>query len=93
MLVASLQGVDNAQDFSSVADSAGWVGKDGTDGLLGIDDEDAADSEGNTLLVDVGGVLVVDPESHQTQAFDEPQPPSILLTYHTATQSCAACRQ
>ena len=61
VLVASLQRVDNTQNLSSVAASACWVGEDGADGLLGVDDEDGADGEGNTLGVDVGRVLVVDP--------------------------------
>ena len=67
MLVASLERVDNPQDFSSVTASASWVGKDGANGLLRVDDEDAADGERDPLLVDVGGVLVVNPGQHQTQ--------------------------
>ena len=59
--VAGLKGVDDAQDFSRVAAGTGWVGEDGADGSLRVDDEDAADGEGDALLVDVGGVLVVDP--------------------------------
>ena len=62
MLIACLKRVDDAKDFSGIAASAGWVGEDGTDGLLWIDDEDAANGEGDALLVDICGVLVVDPE-------------------------------
>ena len=62
VLVASLEGVDDAQDLGSVAAGAGWVGEDGTDSFLRVDDEDTADCEGNALVVDVGGILVVDPE-------------------------------
>jgi len=61
VLVAGLQGVDNSEDFSSVAAGAGGVGEDGADGLLWVDDENGADGEGNALGVDVGRVLVVDP--------------------------------
>lgn len=62
MLVASLERVDNAQNLGGVTASAGGVREDGADGLLGVDDKDGADSESNALGVDVGGVLVVDPE-------------------------------
>lgn len=61
MLVAGLEGVDDAEDLGGVAASGGGVGEDGADGLLGVDEEDGADGEGNALGVDVGGVLVVDP--------------------------------
>lgn len=61
MLVASLERVDNAQDLGGVAASAGRVGEDSADGLLGVDDKDRADGESNTLGVDVGSILVVDP--------------------------------
>lgn len=61
VLVASLERVDNTQDLSSVAASGGRVGQDQSDGLLGVDDKDGADGEGNALLVHVGGVLVVKP--------------------------------
>ena len=57
-----LKRVDNSEDLSGVAAGGCWVGEDETDGLLWVDDEDRADGEGNTLLVDVGGVLVVNPE-------------------------------
>ena len=62
MLVTSLERVNDAQDLSGVAACAGGVGEDGADGLLRIDDEDAADCESDAFLVDVCGVLVVDPE-------------------------------
>lgn len=61
MLVASLERVDDAQNFSSVAASASWVREDCTNGLLWIDDEDTADCECNALGVDIGGVLVINP--------------------------------
>jgi hypothetical protein len=68
VLVAGLEGVDDAQDFGGVAASGGRVGEDGADGLLGVDDEDGADGEGNALLVDVGGILVVDPVRRNASA-------------------------
>ena len=61
MLVTSLERIDNAQDLGGVATSAGRVGEDSADGLLGVNDEDGADGESNALGVDVGSVLVVDP--------------------------------
>ncbi len=61
MLVAGLQGVDDAEHLGRVAAGGGRVGEDGADLLVGVDDEDAADGKGNALLVDVGSVLVVDP--------------------------------
>lgn len=61
VLVAGLEGVNDAEDLGGVAAGRGGVREDGADGLLGVDDEDGADGEGDALLVDVGGVLVVDP--------------------------------
>jgi hypothetical protein len=61
VLVTSLEGVDNAQNLSGVAASAGGVGEDGADGLLRVDNEDGADGESNALGINVGGILVVDP--------------------------------
>jgi hypothetical protein len=37
VLVTSLEGVEDAQDFSRVAASGGWVGEDKTDRLLWVD--------------------------------------------------------
>ena len=62
MLVAGLEGVDNAQDLGGVATSAGRVGEDGADGLLRVNDKDRADGESNALGIDVGSILVVDPD-------------------------------
>lgn len=61
VLVTSLERVDDAEDLGGVATSGGRVGEDGADGLLGVNDEDGADGEGNALGVDVGGILVVNP--------------------------------
>lgn len=61
VLVARLKRVDDAQDLGRVAARGCWVGEDGSDGLLGVDDEHGPDGEGDALFVDVGGVLVVDP--------------------------------
>lgn len=63
VLVSSLERVDNSQNLSRVAASRSGVGKDGSDGLLGVDDEDRADGKSNALLVDVGSVLVVKPKA------------------------------
>ena len=61
VLVAGLERVDNAQNLGGVTASAGRVREDGADGLLGVDDEDRADGESNALGVNVGGILVVNP--------------------------------
>lgn len=59
MLVTSLERVDDAQHLGGVTACRSWVGEDGADGLLRVDDEDRADGESNALGVDVGGILVV----------------------------------
>ena len=61
VLVAGLERVEDTEDLGGVAASRGRVGEDETDLLVRVDDEDRADGEGNSLLVDVGGVLVVEP--------------------------------
>lgn len=61
VLVTGLERVNDAEHLGAVAAGRGRVGKDGADGLLGVDDEHRADGEGNALLVNVGGVLVVKP--------------------------------
>lgn len=57
VLVTELERVDNAKDFVKVTTGGGRVGQNKTDGLLGVNDEDRADSEGNTLSVNVGDIL------------------------------------
>ena len=37
-----------------------WVLKGQSDLLVGVDDEDGSDGEGNSLLVDVGQVLLIE---------------------------------
>lgn len=61
VLVAGLEGVDDAENLGRVAAGGGRVGEDGADLLARVDDEDGANGESDTLLVNVGGVLVVDP--------------------------------
>jgi hypothetical protein len=61
VLVAGLEGVDDAENLGGVAAGGGWVGEDEADGLLWVDDEDGADGEGDALGVAVGDVLVVNP--------------------------------
>lgn len=68
VLVAGLEGVDDAENLGGVAAGGGGVGEDGSDRLLGVDDEDGADGEGDALFVDVGGVLLVDPKHCQYKA-------------------------
>jgi len=59
MLVACLKGVDNTENLGGVTAGRSRVGENETDSLLWVDDKDRADSESNTLGIDVGGVLVV----------------------------------
>jgi hypothetical protein len=61
VLVAGLQRVEDAQHLGGVAAGGSRVGEDRADRLLGVDEEDGADGEGNALGVDVGRVLVVEP--------------------------------
>ena len=61
MLVTSLERVDNAQNLGGVTASAGRVGEDRANGLLGVNDEDGADGESDALGVNVGGILVINP--------------------------------
>jgi hypothetical protein len=65
VLVARLERVDDAQHLGAVAARRGRVREDGADGLLGVDDEDGADGEGDALGVHVGGVLEVEPADCQ----------------------------
>jgi len=61
VLVASLERVDDSENLGRVTAGRGRIGQDSADLLAGVDDEYGADGEGDSLLVDVGGVLVVDP--------------------------------
>jgi hypothetical protein len=61
VLVAGLQAVEDAENLGGVAAGRSGVGEDEANSLLGVDDEDGADGEGDALAVDVGRVLVVDP--------------------------------
>lgn len=65
VLVTRLERIEHAQNLGSVAAGRSWVGEDQADGLLWVDDEDAADGEGDALLVNVGRILVVDPARSQ----------------------------
>jgi hypothetical protein len=63
VLVTGLKAVQDTENLGAVTTCGCRVGQNKTNGLLGINDEDGADGECNALLVDVGGVLVVDPGS------------------------------
>jgi hypothetical protein len=90
ILVTSLQRVDDAEDLGGVAAGGRRVGEDGTDLLIGVNEEDGADGEGDALLVDVGGVLVVNPKFVLAiVSMHEP----VLLTCRRPEQPCAPCRQ
>lgn len=60
LLVARLQRVDHAQHLGGVPARRRRVEHDEADRLLGVDDKDRADGEGDALFVDVGQVLRVD---------------------------------
>lgn len=59
MLVGGLKGVDDTEDLGGVTAGGSRVGKDQTDLLARVDDEDRANGQSQTLGVDIGGVLVV----------------------------------
>lgn len=59
MLVTSLQRVQHSQDLSGVSTGRSWVRQDQSDLLGWVNDENRSDGELNTLVVDVGGILVV----------------------------------
>jgi hypothetical protein len=65
VLVASLEGVDDTENFGGVAASGGWVREDEADGLLWVNDENRADGERNALGIDIGSILVVKPRRGQ----------------------------
>ncbi len=59
VLVPSLQGVHDPEDFSSITACGGWVRQNRADRLLWVDNEYGADGEGNALLIDIRGILVI----------------------------------
>lgn len=59
VLVTSLERVHHTENLGGIASSGRGVAHDQADGLLGVNDEDGADGEGNALGVDIGGILVV----------------------------------
>lgn len=59
VLVTELEGVNDTEDLVKVATGRGGVGEGEADGLLGVDDEDGADGEWDTLGIEVGQVLVI----------------------------------
>lgn len=63
ILVTSLKGVDNSENFGGVTTSGSRVRENETDSLLWVDDEDRSDGECNALGVDVCDILVVKPSS------------------------------
>ena len=58
--IARLQTIHHPQHLRRIPARARRIAQYQTDGLFGIDDEDGADGEGDALLVDVGGVLVIE---------------------------------
>ena len=60
LLVTSLKRINHPQHFCRVATSASRVVHLESDLLGGVDDEDGADSEGNSLLLDVVKVILRD---------------------------------
>jgi hypothetical protein len=59
VLVASNQTVNYSEYLSSITASAGRITQDEANRLRGVDDEHTTDGEGNTLGIDIGGILVV----------------------------------
>lgn len=61
MFVTGLQRVDNTENLSCVTPSRGRVRHDKTDSLFWVDNKDRADGESDSLGVNIGGVLVINP--------------------------------
>lgn len=59
VLVTALERLDNAEDLVERTTDSGRVRDQSADGLLRVDDEDGTDGKGESLLVDIGSVLVV----------------------------------
>ena len=60
MLIPKLEGVDASKDFLELTTGGSGVLEGQSDLFGGIDNEDGSDGEGDTLLVDVGQVLLVE---------------------------------
>lgn len=60
LLVGSLQRLHDTQHLGRVAAGGGWVRHGQANLLAGVDNKNGADGQGHALVVDVGGVLVVD---------------------------------
>lgn len=59
MLVPSLQRVDHTQHFGRIPPRRSRIGKNQTNGLLRINDENAPDGKGNPFGVDIGRILMI----------------------------------
>lgn len=59
VLVPSLQRIHHTQHFSRIPPRRSRIGKNKTNGLLRINDENAPDGKGNPLGVDVGRILMI----------------------------------
>ena len=59
VLISCLQRIHHTQYFGRITTGRGRVGENEANSLLGIDDKHASDGESNALLIDIGGVLVV----------------------------------
>ena len=61
MLVRGLVRVNYSEKFRRVTTSGGRVGEDEANDLLGINDENRANGEGNPSRINIGGILMVKP--------------------------------
>lgn len=59
MLVPSLQRIYHTQYFGRIPPRRRRIRKYKTNGLLGINDENASDCKGNPLGVDIGRILMI----------------------------------
>ena len=71
VLIARLQRINNAKHLGSIAASRSRVGKYKADGLCWVDDENGADGESDALLVNIGGVLVIQPSKSPPSVYRE----------------------
>ena len=92
VLVAGLERVEDTENLGRVAASRGGVGQDETDLLVGVNDKDGADGESDALLVDVGGVLVVEP-GYKSQLAELENAETGKLTCRRGRRPCAPYRR
>lgn len=73
VIIVCLKGIDDAQDFGGGSPGGGRVGLDNADVLRRIDHEDGADSERHAVRINIGRVLVIEPNHPTERHVSQPQ--------------------